>query len=674
MVSTPVKCSLLASMIWSLMTVLSANGQLDGAGQISINPQTGAPGDTFMGSCSSAAIGPGISLWVRWSVLMGLTERVLGECRSTAPGFPELSCDPGLEVDEPYQDGISPFAIVRVSYQAGAENFTLTCDTGSHEPLSVMPVLSGAVTREPMSTDAVTLPDDSALTLTVNGAECISGLWLVHSTSNIPVRRFDYETPLGIQMTTNPNIEFSDVFYIIPMFDVPAVFRVWPVWANGTKGIPDSYSTKLETSQEFYQPSCSGLRFFLAKYALLEHIVFRLFAPRSFNITVDVYTPVQVNVPLPHGSPLIPVVIARTDNCCARVCAEPFRLINSCSNAVYHDEELEPPCYGEKVNFTNYYVRGPENLTMGCLTLAGSGWSLTLHWLHLLLSPPAGDCHYQNMVYQIQVNSSLESQDYQTSIQLETPDAPEPGSNELFSRPQQFELPVEPGNRYQILITPEYPGLIEVDQDAAMVSNNSRTYEIRCGQQRLYHEIVIPPETEVLQELETVVLRTAGKGEYKVRILDLQGQQFGETYQDDGGTTDAHINTTTFAAGTYLAEVAYSGTAASPCRNETLTFTLPAPLVTTGKPVNGMIRRTTVQAATTTMLPTSVSTMLATSQSSDIVSTPYPGEDNQQPGSANLASYTGYGVFGVETLAIIGLSTIGITLCARIYQRNHAEP
>ena len=58
MVSTAVRCSLLASMIGSLMTVLSANSQLDGPGQIRISPQTGVPGETFIASCSSAAIGP----------------------------------------------------------------------------------------------------------------------------------------------------------------------------------------------------------------------------------------------------------------------------------------------------------------------------------------------------------------------------------------------------------------------------------------------------------------------------------------------------------------------------------------------------------------------------------------------------------------------------------------
>ena len=658
------RCSLLASMIWSLMTVLSANGQLDGAEQISINPQTGAPGDTFMGSCSSAAIGPGISLWVRWSVLMGLTERVLGECRSTAPGFPELSCDPELEVDEPYQDGISPFAIVRVSYQAGAENFTLTCDTGSHEPLSVMPVLSRAVTREPMSTDAVTLPDDSALTLTVNRAECLSGQWTFHVVTNIPVRRIDYDTPFGVQEIINPFIDFSHFFHIIPMFDAPAVFSVWPVWGNGTIGIPGSYSTKLETSQEFYQPSCLNLRFFLAKDSLLERVVFRLLVFPSFNTTIDVYTPVQVDAPLPGSSdsPVVPVVIARTDNCCPPfACEEPFRLINPCSDAVYRGDEPEPPCYGEKANFTNYYVRGPENLTMGCLTPVGNDWSLTLYWQHSLLSPPAGDRHYQNMVYRIQVNSRLEHYDYQAVIQLEAPDAPEPDSEELFPRPQQFELPVEPGNSYQILITPEYPGLIEVDREAAMVSNNPRTYEIRCDQQSLFHEIVIP-ETKVQEEPGAVTLHTAHKGSYEVRVLNQQGQQLGDTYQDSNGTTDVYIDGTNLAEGRYLAEVVYGGTSAIPCRNETLRFTLTAPPVTMNGPTDGIVSQATA------------SMTLPTSQFPDNVITPYSEPGNKESGSVNPAGYAGYGVLGVETLAITGLSAIGITLCVRTYQRNHAEP
>ena len=562
----------------------------------------------------------------------------------------------------------------------------------ANEPLPVMPTVSGALTRETMSADTAPRADDSALTLTVNKANCLFGKWIIRSTTNIPVRRFDHETRTGIRKTTSVNRRLSNGQLITPIYDAPAVFRVWPVWDNGTKGIPDSYSTKLETSQEFYQPSCSKLRFFLAKDSLLERVVFRLLVFPSFNTTIDVYTPVQVDAPLPGSSvsPRIPVVIARTDNCCIEKCMEPLRLINSCSDAVYQGDELEPPCYGEKVNFTDYYARGPENLTMDCLAPEGNGWSLTMHWLHSLLTPSAGDRHYQNMVYRIQVNSRLERYDDYTTVQLEAPNAPEPGSDKLFPRPQQFALPVEPGSTYRILITPEYPGLMEADREAALASNNTHTYETRCHQQSLFHEIVIPPETDVQQELETVVLRTAGKGEYKVRILDSQGQQFGETYQDDGGTTDAHINTTTFAAGTYLAEVAYSGTAASPCRNETLTFTLPAPLVTTGKPVNGMIRQTTIQAATTTILPTSASamlsmsastmqpmsasTMLPISQSSDIVSTPRPGEDNQQPGSADLASYTGYGVSNAGTLlAIIGLSAIGVTLCV-CYLRDYAAP
>ena len=151
--------------------------------------------------------------------------------------------------------------------------------------------------------------------------------------------------------------------------------------------------------------------------------------------------------------------------------------------------------------------------------------------------------------------------DYQTAIQLEVPGAPEPGSEELFPRPQQFELSVEPGNSYQILVTPEYPGLVEVDRGATMVSNSPRSYETRCDHQRLYHEIVIPPETEVRQEADAVILQTAGKGGFEMRILESEGQPLGNTYEDSDGTTDVYINTTALAEGTYFAEVTYPGDA-----------------------------------------------------------------------------------------------------------------
>ena len=74
MVGTTVRCFGLFSMIWSVMTVLSANAQLDGPGQITISPQTGVPGETFIGSCSSLETSPGISLRVRWLVRTGTPE------------------------------------------------------------------------------------------------------------------------------------------------------------------------------------------------------------------------------------------------------------------------------------------------------------------------------------------------------------------------------------------------------------------------------------------------------------------------------------------------------------------------------------------------------------------------------------------------------------------------
>ena len=420
-------------------------------------------------------------------------------------------------------------------------------------------------------------------------------------------------------------------------------------------------------SHEYYQPHCGGVRFFLAKESLFEPVAVRLTLSDFFlrNISLNDPAVVDIRWPANNHQTRSTVTIAYSSNCYYDDSYFLFRdnLIDECYRKIFHQQSVRVPCSGEQFVFTDFYTRGPENLTMDCLTPVGNGWSLTLYWQHPLLSPPAGDRHYQDMKYRIQVNSSLERYDYQTAIQREAPGAPEPGSEELFPRPQQFELPIEPGNSYQVLITPEYPGLIEVDQDA--VSHNLHTYETRCDQQRLYHEIVIPPETEVQQELETVILHTAGQGGYEVRILGPEGQQLGETYQDSNGTTDVYMNTSTLAEGPYQAQVTYPGSSAIPCRTETLTFTLTTPPVTTGKPTDSLTRRTTVQAETTTML--------ASSQYRDNVNTPYSEQGNKQPGTDNPVSYVGYAVFGVELLAIVTFSAMGVIICMHSYQRNHAE-
>ena len=165
-------------------------------------------------------------------------------------------------------------------------------------------------------------------------------------------------------------------------------------------------------SHEYYQPHCEGVRFFLAKESLFEPVVVRLNAIGDFflrNISLNDSAVVDIRWPANNNQTRSTVTIAYSSNCNHSVIfLSRDNLIDECYSKIFHQQPVHVPCSGEQFIFTNFYTEGPENLTMGCLMPVGNGWSLTLYWQHPLLSPPAGDRHYQNMVYRIQVNSSLE--------------------------------------------------------------------------------------------------------------------------------------------------------------------------------------------------------------------------------------------------------------------------
>ena len=118
---------------------------INGSAEIAINAMRGFIGDEFTVRCSSVPVRPGTRLSIHWSTLEGSSTNPpvsVGECHSVRAGFPGMVCSPGVDIIEPYTDGVTDFAVSSIVHQVRVKPTRIRCQPGNGETLAVEPLLS----------------------------------------------------------------------------------------------------------------------------------------------------------------------------------------------------------------------------------------------------------------------------------------------------------------------------------------------------------------------------------------------------------------------------------------------------------------------------------------------------------------------------------------------------
>ena len=140
----PVTGLVLAALVSALAPTSAMARMVNGSAEIAINAMRGFIGDEFTVWCSSMPVRPGTSLDIRWSTLEGnsTTPVPVGECHSVRAGFPGMVCSPGVDIIEPYTDGVTDFAVSSIVHQVRVNPTRFRCQPGNGKTLEVMPALS----------------------------------------------------------------------------------------------------------------------------------------------------------------------------------------------------------------------------------------------------------------------------------------------------------------------------------------------------------------------------------------------------------------------------------------------------------------------------------------------------------------------------------------------------
>ena len=116
--------------------------------------------------------------------------------------------------------GITPFAIIRASYQAGNESFTLVCDPGNGLLHTVSPDLRSALSLPETTSLYLTEP-----VITLIRAVCFSGVWHLYLTAPSYIHSFVING--GTHLHRRTNLTDGHVL-LIPSYDSHELFTVTP--------------------------------------------------------------------------------------------------------------------------------------------------------------------------------------------------------------------------------------------------------------------------------------------------------------------------------------------------------------------------------------------------------------------------------------------------------------
>ena len=120
------------SWLWFLVEGTVSGQTITGPEQLAVKPETVNLGNSISAACSSRELLPERTLSIAWTI--GAVD--FGECRTVNPGAPGMVCDEGVNITIPYADGITPYAISRISFVPQLSTRRLICLIGGRHDIT----------------------------------------------------------------------------------------------------------------------------------------------------------------------------------------------------------------------------------------------------------------------------------------------------------------------------------------------------------------------------------------------------------------------------------------------------------------------------------------------------------------------------------------------------------
>ena len=625
---------------------------INGSGEIAINAMRGFIGDEFTVQCSSMPVRPGTNLDIRWSTFEGSSANspvLLGECRSVRAGFPGMECSPGIDIIEPYTDGVTDFAVSSIVYQVRVKPTRIQCQPGNGETLEVEPVL-------------LLRPEIEDLYIVCHNEQ--TRLEWQHRGE---AGHFEVDAGDGRWQTVSDNyFPFSSNFSTEQILKVRAVNEYG---AGRYKEINTNFNILFERRlfnlPIHAQTSCSSEFFYLETDSPYQ--------PLSFLIEINNATYIRETNRTLEAEVDIPGSARENRNITlyAFWSCEPPGITGSSECRNNHR------CYNIKHTDTRNFFGGVlHSQHFACVKKESQALSLNLEWEHVLNAQlrdtdPA-DNDYYGSYYEVSITGANRSDIYTKAISQSNRFVIDFRSVVHYSQPQSFALPIVYGVSYRITITPIYPYF---ERYGAI------PHDTRCERQAISFDLEIPPETQVKQLNEESVAIVPGdiSTGFSATVTS-QNQTPGETeYRVAAGEQNLTLNGLEPEL-QYTVTVAYNGTEITPCRTEILNFsiTLPPEPGTTVYPEPSSV--ISVQTSGIVQSDSPLVTYSIPTEKPEIIVYPEatpPSGGSDQPGQeqSNLASYIVYSVNGVIYLSLA--TFIAVTPCifaiARYYKRRQEE-
>ena len=633
-----------------LLSALAMARMINGSAEIAINAMRGFIGDEFTVQCSSMPVRPGTRLSIHWSTLEGSSTNppiLVGECHSVRAGFPGMECSPGVDIIEPYTDGVTDFAVSSIVRQVRVKPTRFRCQPGNGETLEVEPVL-------------LLRPEIEDLYIVCHNEQ--TRLEWQHRGE---AGHFEVDAGDGRWQTVSDNY-----FPFSSNFSTEQVLKVRAVNEHGA-GLYKEINTDLGILYKNRHPifglstpvnahtSCSDEYFYVATNSTYRPLSFFIKVNSAISIKKTNQTlETVVDIPDNAGAELTITLAAFWD------CESPeITGVSGCKDNDYCrivSRYIRP--YAFDVNL--------HSLHFGCAREENQVLYLNLEWQHMLAWQYYASSSiynvYHGSYYEVAVTEGNNTRMYTKAVSLGN------GFRSAYTQPQDFVLRAAYDACYHITITPIYPFF---DRFFSSILHDSR-----CERQAITFNLEIPPETQIKQLSEESVAIVPGDISTGFSaIITSQNQTSGETeYQVAAGEQNLTLNGLEPEL-QYTVTVAYNGTEITPCRTEILNFsiTLPPEPGTTVYPEPSSV--ISVQTSGIVQSDSPLATYSIPTEKPGI--TVYPGTtfppETSAPagGGQNNLSYIVYSVDGVVylSLAVFLAATPCMFALARYYKKRQEE-
>ena len=595
-----------------------------GSTQIAIKPAHGLGyiGDEFAIACSSQSHEPNVNPGVRWSVVKGndTQSMPLATCPSFMRKPVDIECSPGVWFIPLYSFGTGTFSVSKISYQAHTLPVRIICQFDNEMPLEVTLSLSS-------------LPLLYNLHIACNNNQSELS-WQVRSAMDYFEASVLPEVWHRSNETTYP-IGSPSSFLSMSMA-VRAVL-------DGKRGPEErimpfsrqSDGPSLRHVPSRYLTSCSSMYFRSEHGSDFSSVTF-LITINGKDYINQVNQTLAVGLDIPDtGSTRLRTRIQEYWACEDRNCTQ---------SAASHCRD-----FGEQAPGYAFYGK-LQNLSFSCEDQRNQTLYIHLAWKHQLLSRRETD--YDDSFYEIVATGDSGTAIYNTTISTQEK-IPANSSNEPYTQYQSFGLEVEKGSSYNVTITPVYPVFFQYQQQYQQehqYDGEILPFEAHCERQSISFELVIPGDTRIEQvNGESVLVLSGGVSSGYQITLSSQDAAFTETeYIDETGEQDMLIDQLE-PGKYYTAVISYNGTDTTPCRTDTVNFSLAE----------------SWPESPSASFPDS-SSVFAIPTSAALPESPSPADDGRSEKEHNRINIIVYSIDGAVYLTIIGLIIVSCAVNKRM--------